>query len=106
MEIQIKHFFRVSYEFVEIHKHCMNNNVSDSCWGNPLFSFIVYNLGFTRDRLLRQLCNNMNDEWIKVAVMLGLSFRTVETYRTNSKISNPDKKFKVSLIYFFKIHTN
>ncbi|CAC5360589.1 unnamed protein product [Mytilus coruscus] len=51
--------------------------------------------GFTKDSLLRQLSKNLENEWIKVAVLLGLSFRTVENFRTNSKLSDPDKRFKV-----------
>ncbi|XP_063420153.1 uncharacterized protein LOC134705334 [Mytilus trossulus] len=51
--------------------------------------------GFTTDSLLRQLSKNLENEWIKVAVLLGLSFRTVENFRTNSKLSDPDKRFKV-----------
>ncbi|XP_021343621.1 uncharacterized protein LOC110443616 isoform X2 [Mizuhopecten yessoensis] len=51
--------------------------------------------GFTRNKLLKHLARETGDEWIKVSVLLGLTYRTVEEHSKLPNKTITEKKFKI-----------
>ncbi|XP_033738069.1 uncharacterized protein LOC117325740 isoform X1 [Pecten maximus] len=51
--------------------------------------------GFTRNSLLKHIARELGDEWIKVSVLLGLTYRTVEEHSKLPNKTITEKKFKI-----------
>ncbi|XP_069128748.1 uncharacterized protein [Argopecten irradians] len=51
--------------------------------------------GFTRNTLLKHLARELGEEWIKVCVLLGLTYRTVEEHSKMPNKTITEKKFKI-----------
>ncbi|KAJ8306250.1 hypothetical protein KUTeg_016795 [Tegillarca granosa] len=39
--------------------------------------------GFTRDKFLKMLADKIGDEWIKMSILLGLTYKTVKAFKKN-----------------------
>ncbi|KAK3584824.1 hypothetical protein CHS0354_006242 [Potamilus streckersoni] len=56
--------------------------------------------GFTNDKLMRKLSEELEDEWIKVCVLLGLSYQTIDSVLQDKGIKDfTTKKFKLLLLW-------
>ncbi|KAL3868206.1 hypothetical protein ACJMK2_041038 [Sinanodonta woodiana] len=56
--------------------------------------------GFTNDKLMRKLSEELGDEWIKVCILLGLSYQTIDSVLQDKGIKNfTTKKFKLLLLW-------
>ncbi|XP_060082575.1 uncharacterized protein LOC132561881 [Ylistrum balloti] len=51
--------------------------------------------GFTRNSLLKHLARELGDEWIKVSVLMGLTYRTVEEHSKLPNKTITEKKFEI-----------
>ena len=50
---------------------------------------------FPSDKLLLELANGMDYEWVNVCLLMGLTYDTVKDFIQNKSLSLADMKFKV-----------
>ena len=59
-------------------------------------SRVVLLTGFTDDKFLRELCKELDDEWYKVAVLMGWNYSDIERMITENSPSQAELIWHVS----------
>ena len=57
---------------------------------------VVLLTGFTDDKFLRELCKELDDEWYKVAVLMGWNYSDIERMITENSPSQAELIWHVS----------